>query len=49
MIHPVILGKGRRLFTEELDLKKLRVVDSKVMGTGLVILTYKPATSDNKK
>jgi dihydrofolate reductase len=49
MIHPVILGKGTRLFTEELDLKKLRLVDSKVTGTGIVILTYKPATSENEK
>jgi dihydrofolate reductase len=49
MIHPVILGKGKRLFTEDLDLKKLQLVDSKVTGTGIVILTYQPATSENEK
>jgi dihydrofolate reductase len=49
MIHPVILGKGKRLFTEDLDLKKLQLVDSKVTGTGIVILTYQPPTSENEK
>ena len=49
MIHPVILGKVKRLFTEDLDLKRLKLVDSKVTGTGIVIATYQPATSETKK
>jgi len=49
MIHPVILGKGKRLFTEDLELKRLQLVDSKVTGTGVVILTYQPAKSENEK
>jgi dihydrofolate reductase len=40
MIHPVIVGSGKRLFKEEGDLKKLQLVDSKVTSTGVVILTY---------
>ena len=43
MIHPVVVGKGKRLFTEDLDLKRLQLVDSKVTGTGVVIATYQPA------
>jgi dihydrofolate reductase len=43
MIHPVIVGSGKRLFTDLGDLKKLQLVDSKVTGTGVVILTYRPA------
>jgi dihydrofolate reductase len=43
MIHPVIVGSGKRLFTDGSDLKKLQLVDSKVTGTGVVILTYQPA------
>src|SRR5687767_14897421 len=43
MIHPVIVGNGKRLFKEEGDLKKLQLVDSKVTGKGVVILTYQPA------
>ena len=46
MIHPVIVGKGKRLFTEDLDLKRLKLVDSKVTGTGVVIVTYQPAKGD---
>ena len=47
MIHPAILGKGKRLFMEDLDLKRLQLVNSKV--TGVVILIYQPATSENEK
>jgi dihydrofolate reductase len=42
MIHPVIVGKGKRLFTDGSDLKKLQLVDSKVTRTGVVILTTSP-------
>ena len=42
MIHPVIVGKGKRLFTEDVDLKKLQLVDSKVTSKGVAILTYQP-------
>jgi dihydrofolate reductase len=49
MIHPVVVGKGKRLFTEDVDLKRLQLVDSKVTGTGVVIVTYQPAKSDNEK
>lgn len=43
LIHPVVVGSGKRLFTEENGLKKLQLVDSKVTGTGVAILTYQPA------
>jgi dihydrofolate reductase len=42
MIHPVVVGKGKRLFTEDVDLRRLKLVDSKVTGTGVAILTYQP-------
>ncbi len=42
MIHPVVVGKGKRLFTEDVDLKRLQLIDSKVTGTGVAILTYQP-------
>lgn len=42
MIHPVVVGKGKRLFTEGVDLKKLQLVDSKVTSKGVAILTYQP-------
>jgi len=49
MIHPVVVGKGKRLFTEDVDLQRLKLVDSKVTGTGVVIVTYQPVKSENEK
>ena len=49
MVHPVVVGKGKRLFTEDVDLKRLQLVDSKVTGTGVVIVTYQPAKGENEK
>lgn len=42
MIHPVILGKGKKLFQDGLDKKELRLVSTKTFPTGLVLLTYTP-------
>jgi dihydrofolate reductase len=49
MVHPVLVGKGKRLFTEDVDLKRLQLIDSKVTGTGVVIVTYRPAKTENEK
>lgn len=39
-VHPILLGKGKKLFSE-LDYRiKLQLVDSKTYDTGLVYLTY---------
>jgi dihydrofolate reductase len=43
MVFPVVLGSGKRLFGEMGDKKPLRLVDSKVVGDGVAILTYEPA------
>jgi dihydrofolate reductase len=45
MIHPLVLGKGKRLFREDTALTKLRLVDSKPTTTGVLILTYEPDKS----
>jgi dihydrofolate reductase len=42
MIHPVILGRGKRLFEEGDDRRALELVDSKTFGTGVLYLTYRP-------
>src|SRR6266540_5407602 len=44
MVFPVVLGTGKRLFGETTDKKLLRLVDSKVVGDGVAILTYQPAS-----
>jgi dihydrofolate reductase len=40
MVFPVVLGTGKRLFGETTDKKPLQLVDSKVVGDGVIILTY---------
>ncbi len=44
MVFPVVLGSGKRLFGETTDKKPLRVVDSKMVGDGVAILIYQPAS-----
>jgi dihydrofolate reductase len=43
MVHPIILGGGKRLFEDEGDRKALKLVDSHTFATGVVYLTYRPA------
>ena len=43
MIHPVVVGGGKRLFGEGGERKELELVDSKTFATGVVYLTYRPA------
>ena len=40
LIHPLVLGSGRRLFTDGGPFAKFRLVDTKVSPTGVVIATY---------
>lgn len=42
VIVPVILGKGRRLFNQELNYQKLKLLESRPLSTGGVILRYAP-------
>jgi dihydrofolate reductase len=46
MVFPVVLGTGKRLFGETSDKKALRLVDSRIVGDGVAILTYVPAGAD---
>jgi dihydrofolate reductase len=42
MIHPLVLGTGRRLFPGGVHVP-LRLTSSVVAATGVVIATYEPA------
>jgi dihydrofolate reductase len=42
MVHPIVVGSGKRLFEEGGDRKALELVDSKTFSTGVVYLTYQP-------
>lgn len=43
LIHPLVLGSGRRLFPDGGPSTALRLVDTKTTTTGVVIATYQPA------
>lgn len=43
MIHPLVLGSGRRLFTDGGELAALRLVGAKPTTTGVIMATYQPA------
>jgi dihydrofolate reductase len=42
MVHPIVLGGGKRLFEEGGERKALKLVDSKTFSTGVLYLTYQP-------
>jgi dihydrofolate reductase len=43
MVHPVVLGVGKRLFEDGGERRSLELVDSKTLGTGVVSLAYRPS------
>ena len=42
LVHPVIVGSGKRLFEEGEDQIALELVESKTFATGVVYLVYRP-------
>ncbi len=49
LIHPLVLGSGRRLFTDGGAFAALRLVDTKTTDNGIVIVTYQPAEPTARK
>ena len=43
MVFPIVVGSGKRLFEDGLDAAVLRLVDTSTFGSGVVVLTYRPA------
>ena len=43
MVHPLVLGGGKRIFEDGSDQKALELLDSKSFATGVLYLTYRPA------
>jgi len=46
LIHPLVLGKGKRLFADGSVPAKLRLSNSVVTTKGVLILTYEPGEAD---
>jgi dihydrofolate reductase len=43
MVHPIVLGGGKRLFDGGDDRKPLELLDSRKFGTGVLFITYRLA------
>lgn len=42
MVHPLVLGSGRRLFADGTPPARLRLVESETSTTGVQIASYQP-------
>ena len=49
MIHPIVVGGGKRLFGERIDRKVLKLVDTKAFSSGMVVLIYQLDKKENNK
>ena len=45
MVHPIVVGSGKKLFEDGEKRTALELVESKTFTTGVVYLTYRPAVS----
>jgi dihydrofolate reductase len=43
MVFPVVLGTGKKVFEEKPERRNLRLVESKVVGEGVLVLVYERA------
>ena len=46
MIFPIIVGSGQRLFAHGIDEMILELVDTEMLGSGVVVLTYRSAREE---
>ena len=42
MVHPLVLGRGKRLFNEGMETTGLKLVEAKAFSSGVVLLRYQP-------
>jgi dihydrofolate reductase len=45
LVHPILVGKGKRLFATEDEPRGLQLVNSKTLPHGVLSLTYQPAAT----
>lgn len=42
LVHPLVLGSGKRLFEDGSDARELKLAGSRTFGTGVVSVSYQP-------
>ncbi|RAQ93974.1 dihydrofolate reductase family protein [Thermogemmatispora tikiterensis] len=45
MVFPIVVGRGKRLFPEESEMKTLKLIENRAFSSGVVVLTYRPDRS----
>ena len=43
LVHPVVVGGGKCLFGDGIEMKVLKRAKAETFGSGIVVLTYEPA------
>jgi dihydrofolate reductase len=43
LVHPIVLGKGKRLFREDSPKRELKLKEATALSNGVVALVYQPA------
>jgi dihydrofolate reductase len=43
MVHPLVLGSGKKLFRDAEQVRRLELVDVAPTTTGVLLTTYRPA------
>ena len=46
MVFPIIVGSGKRLCGDGIEITVLRLVETKTLGSGVVVLTYQHAGTE---
>jgi len=46
MVHPLILGRGKRLFNDGIETTGLKLVEVKAFSSGVVLLRYQPVKGE---
>ena len=41
-VHPVVLGRGQRLFQDATDVPRLELVEARPFASGIVLMRYRP-------
>jgi dihydrofolate reductase len=49
LIHPLLLGRGRRLFNDDAPFTRLRLVESVTTTTGVMMATYHPERGETRE
>ena len=48
LVHPIIMGSGKRFFKDGMGMTRLKLIDSKTLSLGVVVLTYQPDRKESK-